>query len=48
MNWENTINPIQISVYSDKIIFWNEGQLPENWTISQLKEKHPSKPFNPV
>lgn len=24
--------PIQISVYSDKIIFWNEGQLPENWT----------------
>ena len=35
-------------MYSDKIIFWNEGQLPENWTISQLKEKHPSKPFNPV
>jgi hypothetical protein len=35
-------------VYSDKIIFWNEGRLPENWTISQLKEKHPSKPFNPV
>ena len=25
--------PIQISVYKDKIIFWNEGQLPENWTI---------------
>ena len=22
--------------------------MPENWTISQLKEKHPSKPFNPV
>ncbi len=44
----NFSNPIQISVYSDKIIFWNESQLPENWTISQLKEKHPSKPFNPV
>ncbi len=44
----SSANPIQISVYSDKIIFWNEGQLPENWTISQLKEKHPSKPFNPV
>lgn len=40
-------NPIQISVYDDKIIFWNEGQLPENWTIDQLKIKHSSKPYNP-
>lgn len=39
--------PIQISVYTDKIIFWNEGQLPENWTIDKLMQKHPSKPFNP-
>ncbi len=39
--------PIQISVYSDKIIFWNEGQLPENWTIENLLTKHPSKPYNP-
>ena len=39
--------PIQISVYDDKIIFWNEGQLPENWTIENLLIKHPSKPFNP-
>lgn len=39
--------PIQISVYRDKIIFWNEGQLPENWTIDKLTIKHPSKPFNP-
>ncbi len=39
--------PIQISVYDDKIIFWNEGQLPENWTIENLLTKHPSKPFNP-
>jgi len=38
---------IQISVYNDKIIFWNEGQLPENWTVDRLTEKHPSKPFNP-
>jgi ATP-dependent DNA helicase RecG len=34
-------------VYSDKIIFWNEGQLPENWTIENLLTKHPSKPYNP-
>lgn len=39
--------PIQISVYNDKIIFWNEGQLPENWTIEKLLDKHPSKPYNP-
>jgi ATP-dependent DNA helicase RecG len=39
--------PVQISVYNDKIIFWNEGQLPENWTIENLLTKHPSKPFNP-
>ena len=39
--------PIQISVYPDKLIFWNEGQLPDDWTIEKLLEKHPSKPFNP-
>ena len=39
--------PIQISVYKDKIIFWNEGQLPENWTVQNLMEKHASRPYNP-
>jgi ATP-dependent DNA helicase RecG len=39
--------PIQISVYNDKLLFWNEGQLPENWTIEKLLDKHPSKPYNP-
>lgn len=39
--------PIQISVYDDKLLFWNEGQLPDNWTIENLLAKHPSKPFNP-
>ena len=39
--------PIQISVYKDKIIFWNDGQLPENWTVENLSVKHPSKPYNP-
>jgi ATP-dependent DNA helicase RecG len=39
--------PIQISVYSDHIVFWNPGQLPENWTVEYLMKKHPSKPFNP-
>jgi len=39
--------PIQISVYADKIMMWNEGSLPENWTIEKLLSKHPSKPYNP-
>lgn len=39
--------PIQISVYNDKIIFWNEGQLPENWTVKNLLKKHASRPYNP-
>jgi len=39
--------PIQISVYADKIIIWNEGQLPENWTVKNLLEKHASRPYNP-
>jgi ATP-dependent DNA helicase RecG len=40
-------NPIQIRVYPDKISFWNEGQLPDNWTVEDLAMLHPSKPFNP-
>lgn len=39
--------PIQISVYNDKLIFWNDAQLPENWTVEKLLTKHPSKPYNP-
>jgi len=39
--------PIQISVYADKIMIWNEGSLPDNWTIEKLLSKHPSKPYNP-
>jgi len=40
--------PVQISVYEDKIIFWNSGQLPDNWTIERLFEKHASMPYNPL
>ncbi len=40
-------NPIQISVYSNKLILWNAGQLPDDWTVESLKTKHPSRPFNP-
>ena len=39
--------PIQISVYEDHLIIWNEGELPEDWTVAKLKVKHPSRPYNP-
>ena len=39
--------PIQISVYADKLMIWNKGQLPDNWTVARLKTKHPSDPYNP-
>jgi len=39
--------PIQISVYPDKLMLWNPGELPLDWTVAKLKGKHPSQPFNP-
>ena len=39
--------PIQIRVYADRIKIWNEGQLPENWTINKLLQEHSSRPYNP-
>jgi ATP-dependent DNA helicase RecG len=40
--------PIQISVYEDRMVFWNPGMLPEHWTVERLLGKHPSRPFNPL
>jgi ATP-dependent DNA helicase RecG len=39
--------PIQIKVFKDRIMIWNDGQLPDNWTVSNLLNKHASKPYNP-
>jgi ATP-dependent DNA helicase RecG len=39
--------PIQIRVYDDKIMIWNEGRLPEDWTIEKLLQNHSSRPNNP-
>jgi ATP-dependent DNA helicase RecG len=39
--------PIQISVYDDKLLVWNPGRLPPDWTIANLAEKHASLPYNP-
>ena len=41
-------NPIQISVYEDKMYTWNNGVMPTNLTSTEkLFQKHSSKPYNP-
>ena len=41
-------NPIQISVYEDKIYIWNDGEMPSELNSTEkLFEKHSSKPYNP-
>jgi len=39
--------PIQIRVYDDRIMMWNEGRLPDNWTVENLLKSHSSRPNNP-
>jgi len=37
---------IQLSIYDDKILLWNPGELTDGLTIEKLKSKHPSKSRN--
>lgn len=41
-------NPVQISIYDDKIYVWNDGKFPEELASQNLFEKHYSKPYNPL
>lgn len=41
------LTPIQIRVYKDKLMIWNEGHLPQNWTVNNLLNSHSSRPYNP-
>jgi len=34
-------------IYLDKLMIWNEGHLPENWTVGNLLKSHSSRPYNP-
>jgi ATP-dependent DNA helicase RecG len=37
---------IFLSVYDDRLIIWNPGELPSSLTVDLLKEKHSSQPRN--
>ena len=39
---------IQISVYDNKLLMWNAGDLPPRWTLDTLMQKHNSEPYNPA
>lgn len=39
-------SPIQMRVYEERIEIWNEGKLPEDYTIETLFQKHASRPRN--
>ena len=44
----SSCNPIQISVYEDKIYVWNDGEMPLGLdSTDKLFMKHSSKPYNP-
>jgi len=34
-------------LFQDKLLIWNPGRLPSDWTVERLLQKHPSRPFNP-
>ena len=40
--------PIQIRVYEDKVYIFNNGSLPDGWTIEKLMTWHESIPRNPL
>jgi ATP-dependent DNA helicase RecG len=44
----STGNPIHIHIYPDKVLIYNDGKLPANWTVEDLFAAHTSKPYNPL
>jgi ATP-dependent DNA helicase RecG len=44
----STGNPIHIHIYTDKVLIYNDGGLPEDWTVEDLLAAHTSIPYNPL
>ena len=44
----STGNPIHIHIYPHEVLIYNDGGLPENWTIEKLFTSHTSSPRNPL
>jgi len=42
-----TGNPIHIHIYPDEVLIYNDGKLPDTWTVDDLFAKHTSVPHNP-
>jgi len=40
-------NPIQIKVFPDRLMIFNEGSPPIDWTVETLLKSHESRPGNP-
>jgi len=40
-------HPVPRAAFRDKVLIYNDGKLPENWTIEDLFTNHTSKPYNP-
>ena len=43
----STGNPIHIHIYPNEVLIYNDGQLPDTWSVSDLFERHTSVPHNP-
>ena len=46
-DYESYSGGVKVSIYNDRIEFWNTGQLNKNIRISDLPRKHQSYPNNP-